>query len=112
MINIHNYEKNNNSFGNYWGVINTFMVGSIFSEAVRAGKNKIKKMSGARNFEKRCEQCGKLVHIQEYFLTGGLGAKEKEEASCPNCHSLLYKAMTEGGFRTSLIEENSINNKK
>jgi len=61
-------------------------------------------MATARNHETLCKKCGKHVFVFEH-LTGVPGGKEKEEASCPNCGNVVYEAMTDGWFETSIIEE-------
>lgn len=61
-------------------------------------------MAAARNHETQCKKCGKHVFVFEHLM-GVPGGKEKEEATCPNCGNVVYEAMTDGWFETSIIEE-------
>lgn len=60
----------------------------------------------------RCKNCGKLV---EYQLVGEVypGGKDREEAICPYCHTVLESRMTsQYYFVRGLEDENNSDSKK
>ena len=56
----------------------------------------------AHSYEKECPNCGALVYIHVMPM-GVPGGKDKEEAYCPICGTLLYSAMTDGWFNTNVV---------
>ena len=56
----------------------------------------------AHSHDKECPTCGAIIHIHVTPM-GVPGGKEKEEAYCPICRTLLYTAMTDGWFDCSVI---------
>lgn len=60
----------------------------------------------------RCKNCGKLV---EYQLIGEVypGGKDREEAICPYCHTVLESRMTSQYYYVKGLEdENGSDGKK
>lgn len=58
----------------------------------------------AHSHNKQCPTCGAVIFIQEMPM-GVPGGKEKEEAYCPICGTLLYEAMTDGRFECSIVKQ-------
>ena len=58
----------------------------------------------AHSHRKECPTCGALISIQDMPI-GVAGGKETEEAYCPVCGTLLYTAMTDGWFVTSVVQQ-------
>lgn len=51
--------------------------------------------------QETCPYCGAKVMVYEY--PGGVGNKEKEEILCPKCHKVICERMTNGYFKTELM---------
>lgn len=56
----------------------------------------------AYNHNVKCPNCGTIVGVIERPM-GVPGGKEREEASCPVCHEIIYSAITDGWFDTTVI---------
>ena len=56
----------------------------------------------AHSHEEKCPKCGAVIYVQVMPM-GVPGGKEKEETYCPYCKTLLYEAMIDGWFETSVI---------
>ena len=59
------------------------------------------------NFTELCSKCGALVRIIEHPMEVP-GGKEREVANCPNCNEILFSAMIDGCFSTSIIRVNQL----
>ena len=58
----------------------------------------------AHSHDKECPTCGAVIHIQVMPM-GVPGGKDTEKAYCPICRTLLYTAMTDGWFETSIVKQ-------
>lgn len=58
----------------------------------------------AHSHEKECPTCGAVIYIHVMPM-GVPGGKDKEEAYCPICSTLLYTAMTDGWFECHVKKE-------
>lgn len=58
----------------------------------------------AHSHEKECLTCGAVIYIQVMPMCVP-GGKDIEEAYCPICGTLLYKAMTDGWFERSVVKQ-------
>ena len=58
----------------------------------------------AHSHRKECPTCGAVIYILVRPM-GVAGGKEKEEAYCPICRTLLYTAMTDGWFDCSVVKQ-------
>ena len=54
------------------------------------------------NYETKCKKCGAQVKITERPM-GVPGGKEKEQAFCPKCNSLVAEYMTDGFIDAHLV---------
>lgn len=54
------------------------------------------------NLKEKCPTCGTIVGISERPM-GVPGGKEREEAGCPVCGTVVFSAMTDGWFDTSVV---------
>lgn len=58
-------------------------------------------MYNDRNMGK-CPCCGALISVSEYKM-GVPGGKEREEAICPICQTILFSEVTDGWFDVSVV---------
>lgn len=49
-----------------------------------------------------CPNCGAILKVSEYQM-GVPGGKEREEAICPICNTILFSEVTDGWFDVSVI---------
>ena len=54
------------------------------------------------NFSIKCPCCGTIVGVVEQPM-GVPGGKEREEANCPICREVVFSAMIDGWFNTTII---------
>lgn len=54
------------------------------------------------NFSTKCPVCDTIVGVVEQPM-GVPGGKEREEANCPICGEVVFSAMTDGWFNTSIV---------
>lgn len=52
--------------------------------------------------EGKCPHCGATIKVSEYRM-GVPGGKEREEAVCPICKTVLFNEVTDGWFDVSVI---------
>lgn len=52
--------------------------------------------------EGKCPHCGATIKVSEYRM-GVPGGKEREEAVCPICKTVLFSEVTDGWFDVSVI---------
>lgn len=57
--------------------------------------------------EGKCPCCGALISVSEYKM-GVPGGKEREEAACPICKTVLFSEVTDGWFDVSVTSTESL----
>ena len=58
------------------------------------------------SYDTKCKKCGAQVRITERPM-GVPGGKEKEQAFCPKCNTVVAEFMTDGFIDAHLISDES-----
>lgn len=65
----------------------------------------------AHNHATVCSGCGASLYIQEVIVGNPIGNREKEDAECPICGTVVYQAFIGGVWEVKVMSDtSSINN--